>query len=70
MWDTFREKDTPLLFIFITREAGYTASISGPHSGTSVLSLFYFLIVKFLTDTLDYNHELYRDIIHKAYIIQ
>ena len=57
MWDTVFARKTPLLFIFITREAGYTASISGPHSGTSVLSLFYFLIVKFLTDTLDYNHS-------------
>ena len=63
-------RKTPLLFLFITREAGYTASISGPHSGTSVLSPFYFLIVNFLTDTLDYNHELYLDIIHKFYIIQ
>ena len=70
MWDTAFARKTPWVFLFITREAGYTASTSGPHSGTSILSLVHFLTVNFLTDTLVYNHELYRGIIHKGYIIQ
>ena len=64
---SFREKDTVVILFMRALPHPYQVHIQVQTFG---LVSFLLLIVIILTDTLDYNHELYRDIIHKAYIIQ